>query len=810
MTTATAAIPVFGVRHLSPGAAWHLRRFLDDTKPSIVLIEGIADATEMIPDILHRQTVPPLAILAFTQGAPVQTIVSPLARYSPEYQAIAWCKTHRVASRFIDLPSGAFLAAERTRMEAVKRAAEERLAKLAEDEEAFQAELDTRRAAGEEPDPAREPDDTPPESYAPERMLDALDATQPSLYERIAQHAGEPDYETYWERRFEHNRATDAYRQGALAFGAALRGHADHDEAWTAENNTREAFMRRQIRQAIDDGHEPDRIVVVVGAYHAPVMTLDHHAMTDEEFEALPTEPSHKTLMPYSDFKLSAQSGYGAGNHAPAYFARLWDGLQAGEIEHVARQYLTEIATRMRESGTFRSTAEVIDGVRLANTLAAMRDGQAPTLYELQDAAVTLLGRGEPSAIADARARVEVGTAVGRLPKGVSQTSIQDDFARSLETLKLEEFRTPVARDLRLDLRENRRVSSEAAAYRDLHRSVFLHRLAALNIGFGTHTPREQDRATWAEHWQMVWTPEHEIALVESVLLGETVELACAFALRRALDECTSVARAAALVRRAGECRILDVMGDARTVLQGLAAESTDLTQLAGAGAELGALVRYGDVRKIDGEPLKPLIRQFTIEGSLALDQAATCDNKAANELLPALSEFERLTLEFDDITDGPLWVRALHDLASRDDRNPLLSGYAMALLLERGETTDDDLVREVSRRLSPGIEADLGAGWFEGIAQRNRYALLSRLSLWRALAEYVDELEQDEFLRALVFLRRALAGFSPQERRQITDILAEHWGVDRDTLTETIETGLSDDESQAIDDLADFEFDDL
>jgi hypothetical protein len=31
---------IFGVRHLSPAAAWHLRQLLDRVRPKLVLIEG--------------------------------------------------------------------------------------------------------------------------------------------------------------------------------------------------------------------------------------------------------------------------------------------------------------------------------------------------------------------------------------------------------------------------------------------------------------------------------------------------------------------------------------------------------------------------------------------------------------------------------------------------------------------------------------------------------------------------------------------------------------------------------------------------
>lgn len=53
----------------------------------------------------------------------------------------------------------------------------------------------------------------------------------------------------------------------------------------------------------------------------------------------------------------------------------------------------------------------------------------------------------------------------------MSRTSIQEDFYRNLDDLKLEKYRDITAQDLQLDLRENRRVKSEKSAFLDLYRS---------------------------------------------------------------------------------------------------------------------------------------------------------------------------------------------------------------------------------------------------------------------------------------------------------------------------------------------------
>ncbi|MBN8246067.1 MAG: hypothetical protein J0L84_01340 [Verrucomicrobia bacterium] len=784
---------LFGVRHLSPAAAWHLRRLLDRVKPKLVLIEGSDDADELIPHIVSPRSKPPIAFLAYTTDAPVRTFAYPLANYSPEYQALLWCREHRVQARFMDLPASVFLGLmDRDDGAAVVDIEPPPTPEKAREQPTLAQKLSGRDGDAEEVQP-----DTPP---PPGRN---------SLYERVAELAGEPDYETYWERHFEQLDADGQYEEAARTYGAELRALEDFSTPRAAENLVREAYMRRKIRQAVADGFPPEQIVVVTGAFHAPVLNLEQPAMTDEELARLRRRPAKITLMPYSFFKLSSQSGYGAGNHAPAYFELAWNARHAGRTPQLPTLFLTQATRELRASGTFRSTAEVIEAVRLAETMAAMRHSQ-PTLRELRDAAVTLLGQGDPAVVREALLRVEIGTAIGSLAQGVSQTSIQEDFHRELDRLKLEPFKTPVKRDLELDLRENRRVKSTEAAFLDLHRSGFLHRLEVLEVPFARKQAVRQDGANWAERWALQWTPEAEIAVVEAVLLGETLELAVAFRLKQRLEACTSIADAARIIRQACECGLPGSMELARQTLQRLASDSSDFPALAAAARELSLVLRFGDLRQIDPEPLKPLLEQLFLEAALALGSASTCDAAAARPVLEGVNDLNRVALDHTGLIDEALWLTELQKLAAADHLNPLLSGHACAVLLERGLISNDELAREVSRRLSPGIPADLGAGWFEGLSQRNRYALLTRLVLWEQLAGYVASLDDDQFKRALVFLRRAFGEFSPAEKHGIAENLGEIWGVHPEQVGEALGVELNETEKEKLAELSDFNFEDL
>ncbi|HYF52285.1 MAG TPA: DUF5682 family protein [Planctomycetota bacterium] len=774
-------INVFGVRHLSPGGAWHLRNYLDAIKPELVLIEGLADANELIPQITRKGTKPPIALLAYTDSLPVRTLIYPLARYSPEYQAMVWANEHDVSVEFIDLPSDVFLGLQDIEQELLDKQRK----KAAEDKEASKDEVQE----GAAPPPLERP---------------------ASIYERCAARAGEADYETYWERNFEHNVSADCYRLAAFELGQSLRDLEEDAPRWRAENLVREAYMRRKIADAIATGKKPEKIVAVVGAFHAPVLSGEFPAMTDKEFASLRRRSSKFTLMPYSYFRLSSQSGYGAGNQAPAYFELLWESLQRNDMAGLPSQYLSLVARNLREAGTHRSTAEVIEGVRLANTLSALKDGLAPTLVDLRDSAITLIGHGELATVKDAIARVEVGTAIGELPKGVSRTSIQADFERELVRLKLEKYKTTVKQELSLDLRENRLAKSAESAFLDLNRSSFFHRLRVLGVSFVAPVAVSQKAATWAEKWTLQWSPESEIQLIEAVLLGETVELATGYKFKTTLDACESIGQAAEVVNAACQCGMIKSMDAARKRLQELAATSSEMPAIAHAAHTLGLVVRYGDVRKFDPSPLLPLVEELFVQGALALHAAAGCDNEAAGKMFIAIDELNQLALEHAGRVDEKLWIEKLRRLSDADDRNPLLSGYACAILLERGLMPNDDLVREVSRRLSPGVPADLGAGWFEGLSRRNRYALLARQVLWVQLADYIAALDEDHFRRSLVFLRRAFGGFSAREKRQIAENLAEHWGVSADEASQAIEKELDETEEKKLKDLNELNFDDI
>ncbi len=791
---------VFGIRHLSPAGAYYVREFLDRTDPGLVLIEGPCDFTELIEDLGAEEVKPPVAVMAYTKELPIRTILYPFAEYSPEYQALLWAREHGCGCRFCDLPSEVFLG-----MRAAREAREAALWE-AETGKAKEREAETEEAGSGQGQYAGKAAGRETEAEDPERNQDQEEF---DVYRALDRQCQDKDHETFWERTMEQAVDAAGYEMGAKEFGRSLRQLDSRSVRDHAENLVREAFMRRQIEEAVKEGILPEKIVVITGAYHVDGILGGAPAMTDKDLKALPRLESMKTLMPYSYYRLSEHSGYGAGNRAPAYYEYLWQGLLRKEPDFGARRYLTGLAAFQRNHGGVVSSAEVLEAARLAGALAGLHDGRIPTLKDLRDGAITCMGHGSFSELALAAADTEIGTKIGSLPQGVSQTSIQRDFYQKLKELKLEKYKSVTASELSLDLRENLRVKTKKAAFLDLERSFFLHRLRVLGIQFAQVQKARQDNATWAEQWNLRWTPEAEIQIVEAVLKGDTVEQAAAFELKNRMEESQGIAGMAGIVEEAFYCGMPVMVSAALDHLQAMAVDAATVAEIADTAGSLSVVIQYGDIRKLDRRPLIPILSQLFLRACLILPGECACDDGAAGALATAIGRLQTVSVTHDFL-DSDRFLDVLGQIAARDDLNTRLSGLAASILLEQGIMDSEELGREVERRLSRGIPAELGAGWFAGLSSRNHYALIARLTLWEKLSGYLDTLDEEEFKRALLFLRRAFADFSSMEKNQIAENLGEIWQVNPEQVSEILNESLTDDAMEMLEGLEDFDFGDI
>ncbi len=739
----------FGIRHFSPAGAYFLRQFLDEIKPALVLIEGPADFDFLIDDIVSKKLVPPFAIMAYTKEAPIDTILYPFAEYSPEYQAILWAMENNKECHFFDLESDIILGLDKKNDDI--------------QEEEIISETNSKKSI-------------------------------------------EIDMEGFWERNLEQSEDMQGYRSGSALFGESLRKDTNSDDKSFIRDIVRESFMKRKIKEYIEKGFDTEKIVAITGAFHTSAIESLEGAMSDKEYKELVRRESNVTLMPYSYYRLSKRTGYGAGNAAPSYYELLWQGFLNGDTTYHERKYLSTLAKYMREHGGIVSSAQVIEATRLARELAIIRGGSVPTLEDLKDASITCIGGGSFGDMAMGFAETDIGKKIGSVPQDAMQTSIQSDFTSKLKQLKLEKYKELVATPLQLDLRENLRVKSKESAFLDLNRSFFLYRLVVLGIDFAQIKRSNQDNATWAENWILQWTPEAEIQIVESVLKGDTIADAVAFVLSERLLEATKISEIAEVIEAAFNCGLPKIVEGAKRSLDEMANGTISIHDITGTVSKLSNMISFGDIRKLDREPLVPIVKRLCIRAALMLVGESTCDDIAAATLADDIQKIHNVFM-VQDFLDESLWIDKLMELSNRDDLNTKISGLATAILLDVGKIDEPTLRKEVSRRLSIGMPAELGANWFAGLSMRNHYALIGRLTLWESLSEYLDTLDEEEFRRSVVFLRRAFVEYSAKEKDMIAENLGEIWGLNAQAVSEIINSEIKEVDTEILED---FDFGDF
>jgi hypothetical protein len=103
MTTASP-LHLFGIRHHGPGSARSLLQALQTLQPDILLIEGPSEAEAILPLLAHPQMQPPVAMLLYVPDTPHLATYYPLAKFSPEWQALQFGLQQQIPIRFMDLP----------------------------------------------------------------------------------------------------------------------------------------------------------------------------------------------------------------------------------------------------------------------------------------------------------------------------------------------------------------------------------------------------------------------------------------------------------------------------------------------------------------------------------------------------------------------------------------------------------------------------------------------------------------------------------------------------------------------------------
>jgi hypothetical protein len=687
---------VLGIRHHGPGSARAVLSELDRIQPDIVVIEGPADADRLTTDVDHADMVPPVAIMAYAVDDPAVSAFWPFGAFSPEWQALLWAARHEVPVRFCDLPAATVLAQRDQRHENTSRVRVDPIAALAD-------------AAGYD-DPERWWDDV-----IESRTVES--PTEGSGFEAI----------------------TEAMR--------TVR-ELEPDEDDPIEHQ-REAHMRQVLRKA---AKEFATVVVVCGAWHAPALAGKLPAASADAalLRGLPKAKSATVWVPWTHSRLAAASGYGAGVRSPGWYQHAFL-----ERDRPVETWLTLAARALREHDIFVSSAHVIEGVRLANTLAAMRGRAHPGLSEVNEATEAVLCEGSDTQFGLIVRELVVGERLGSIPEHLPMVPLLADITKQQKSLRLKPDAN--AKQVTLDLRKPN----------DLAKSHLLHRLTVLDIPWG-EPEIATGQGTFKEPWTLQWQPEFAVRVVISSVWGNTVYRACKARLTDTAENATHLGQVTAAIEAALLGGVDEAVPPLLTILENKAAVDRDLTELMAALPALARSLRYGDVRRTDAGALGAVTTSLLRRVNVGLPATLTgLGPDAAAEMLAHVNAVTD-TVDLLEADVRGEWLATIARLADRDDLHGSLVGRFVRIGVDGAVFTTTEAARRMRRALSIGAPADEKSAWIEGFLSGSGLLLVHDTELLAVIDEWLTGLTATEFTDVLPLVRRTFSTFDAGIKRNI------------------------------------------
>ena len=739
---------ILGVRHHGPGSARRVRERLEALRPDLILVEGPPEAEELLGQVAREGMKPPVALLAYEPTNPQNAVFYPFAAFSPEWQAMLYAATQGTELHFFDLPLIYRLAQTEVKAE--------------ETSEASPSEAPTDEATEELSTPPTEQTESSTSATDEESLVEVSAAlppdeeeledafTSPDPFDVLAEIDGLSDGEAWWNLRIESS------PDGAEVFEAVSEAMTALREAFperTSEHDlVREAWMRKQIREAERAG---DRVIVVIcGAWHAPALEARAKIKVKEDNERLKSLPKTKitcTWIPWTYDRLSLYSGYGAGITSPGWYDYLWH-----HPEDDGTLWVSRMAKHLRRKNMDISVAHVIETVRLAHATAALKEYPRALLEDYSQAAITVMGFGDPILLDLIKEELVIGNRLGSVPDDVPKVPLLVDIERQQKRLRLpftSEIKT-VTLDLRKPL--------------DLEKSIFIHRLDLLGIGWGTERG-VSGKGTFKEQWELYHKPEQIISIIERAVWGNTLQQATEAYMSHQAMEAQSIRRLAELLDEAIPADLPGLVTMMTKRLDELSASAVDVGEMLDTIPKLIRILRYGSVRALDFSHLEGILRVMVARSVAGGLQACSgIDETAADDLYNSLREVDQALMTLADEELRELWLAFLEELRTSSQVHPLLAGMATLLLNQADRLSSEQIARSLSYHSSVGMKPLDMAYWLEGFLRSSSTLLLLEDRLWELVNDWICGITAENFHELLPVLRRTFSEYSPAERRNL------------------------------------------
>ena len=144
-------------------------------------------------------------------------------------------------------------------------------------------------------------------------------------------------------------------------------------------------------------------------------------------------------------------------------------------------------------------------------------------------------------------------------------------------------------------------------------------------------------------------------------------------------------------------------------------------------------------------------------------------DEDAAYAMLNALDKCHSAITMLENEEHQERWQQALFAVVDNRSCHPVLLGRCNRILYDLEQQDAEQLNNQFRLELSEGNDVTHGAAWLEGLFINGAVLLLYDDKLFELLDTWINQLEEEDFVRVLPMVRRSFSTFSPGELNQLS-----------------------------------------
>lgn len=790
------------IRHHSPACAYALKRYIDELKPTHILIEAPTSFEFLIESLQNENTQPPVAIFAQAQSlhnqslnnktsskqktqkddegeiAPLPELFSayfPFCEYSPEWVAIQQAKSIQANVKFIDL--------DWSKQSALKI-------------------------------------EQPALNWQQRSLMSERYFAHSQYIQKLALKMHCRNHDELWDHLFELQPTESLaepkhFFDDVFAWCSLARLDYEKDVLLQEASLHREDVMWNCIQDTIHPDH---KILVVTGGFHTLALIENlANPKTAERFIVKDQKQNWQEqawLIRYSFDRLDALNGYASGMPSPAYYQHIWQNLNQDhpqtpeQIQFNFFQYLNELCHFLDQEQVLDVTPYIAlkNTAELAWQLAMLRGHYQPSRYDLLDALQAALIKGE---IEDGQQYLFTcifkflsGQQLGKVASDQHSPALLQNTYQQIKDFRFN-LNDTILRNRKLDI------------YRKpLHQDIsqYLHLLEFVDCHFaqrlsGPDFVQGASLDLLFEEWRYAWTPSVEARLIELAEMGNQLEQIALLKIIKLQQDneqngigqsALETAKLLALACRLGLKQQLQLLNQQ---LDGYLETDQNLASVIGAAQQLYYLWHGRTLLNLPESMVEHSLSFAVYQACFLLDQLYDTHEEKVEANLRHLKSLHELILNlkqhnipFNHPTLDTQHLDLLDLMYAHIDVNKInefhlnqLKGAIHVLQFLDHRIEQEQLQQQLKLAFAIGSDSEESVQYLQGMFFVAPEIFVQSKVAIDALYQLVSHWSEETFIQILPDLRYIFSQLTPKQSSKVSKIIAQMTGLSDDVILDQV-----------------------